>query len=177
MMVRVHVTKSEHVCRRLFSRTHKSPTQSYFDGCIAALQRRGQTPLSLLRRLRFAAILNFCLVGRDNVFTCTFDVDRRNPCFTGQDGLSERRRSCLCHASNNVYAIDMNSVSEDVMLRHLHRPPRLTVQTVIWSHSHIDHIGDMSKFPSTTELVVGAGTDLGTYPTFEDAQLVESDIS
>ncbi len=69
------------------------------------------------------------------------------------------------------------------------------IQTVIWryasicwrgivnansrcdSHSHIDHIVDMSKFPSTTELVVGAGTDLRTYPTFEDAQLVESDIS
>ncbi|KAF9029937.1 Metallo-hydrolase/oxidoreductase, partial [Hymenopellis radicata] len=51
------------------------------------------------------------------------------------------------------------------------------IQAVIWSHNHFDHIGDMSKFPSTTELVVGAGTNLKTYPTFKDAPLMESDTS
>ncbi|KAK0207449.1 hypothetical protein IW262DRAFT_1469550 [Armillaria fumosa] len=30
-----------------------------------------------------------------------------------------------------------------------------SVNAVIWSHTHFDHIGDISTFPSTTELVVG----------------------
>ncbi|KAK0184147.1 beta-lactamase-like protein [Armillaria mellea] len=50
-----------------------------------------------------------------------------------------------------------------------------SVNAVIWSHTHFDHIGDVSTFPSSTELVVGPGTDLRTYPEHEDAHLIESD--
>ncbi len=35
----------------------------------------------------------------------------------------------------------------------------------------------MATFPTTTELLVGQGTDLRTYPEFPDATLVESDIA
>ncbi|KAK0468557.1 beta-lactamase-like protein [Armillaria novae-zelandiae] len=52
-----------------------------------------------------------------------------------------------------------------------------SVNAVIWSHTHFDHIGDISTFPSTTELVVGPGTDLQTYPEHEDAHLIESDTA
>ncbi|KAH0337688.1 hypothetical protein KCU81_g7958, partial [Aureobasidium melanogenum] len=31
------------------------------------------------------------------------------------------------------------------------------VDTVIWSHPHLDHVGDISVFPQTTTLVVGKG--------------------
>lgn len=52
-----------------------------------------------------------------------------------------------------------------------------SVNAVIWSHTHFDHIGDISIFPSTTELVVGPGTDFRTHPEHEDAHLIESDIA
>ncbi|KAJ6458691.1 hypothetical protein DFH09DRAFT_1501139 [Mycena vulgaris] len=44
-----------------------------------------------------------------------------------------------------------------------------TIDKVIWSHSHFDHIGDMSKFPNTTGLVIGPGTDTSTFPEFPNA--------
>ncbi len=37
--------------------------------------------------------------------------------------------------------------------------------------------GDISTFPPSTELVVGPGTDLRTYPEHEDAHLIESDTA
>ncbi|KAJ7759168.1 beta-lactamase-like protein [Mycena metata] len=52
-----------------------------------------------------------------------------------------------------------------------------SIDTVIWSHSHFDHIGDMSKFPNTTGLVIGSETDTSTYPTFPNATLQESDFA
>ncbi|KAJ7748032.1 beta-lactamase-like protein [Mycena metata] len=52
-----------------------------------------------------------------------------------------------------------------------------SISTVIWSHAHFDHIGDMSKFPNTTGLVIGSETDTNTYPQFPAASLVESDFA
>ncbi|KAF9012852.1 Metallo-hydrolase/oxidoreductase [Hymenopellis radicata] len=52
-----------------------------------------------------------------------------------------------------------------------------SIDAVIWSHSHLDHTGDMSTLPPTTDLIVGAGTDLRTYPEYPDAVLIESDIA
>ncbi|KAJ3840967.1 beta-lactamase-like protein [Lentinula raphanica] len=51
------------------------------------------------------------------------------------------------------------------------------IDTVIWSHSHFDHTGDMSLFPSKTKLVVGKGTDRRTFPSVPDAMLLESDFA
>ncbi|KAF9030088.1 hypothetical protein BDZ89DRAFT_1245249 [Hymenopellis radicata] len=62
-------------------------------------------------------------------------------------------------------------VGENLTLRGL--SPK-DIDVVIWSHSHIDHIGDMALFP--TELIVGPGTGLRTYPTTPDATLIESDL-
>ncbi|KIK54099.1 hypothetical protein GYMLUDRAFT_88244 [Collybiopsis luxurians FD-317 M1] len=51
------------------------------------------------------------------------------------------------------------------------------IDTVIWSHSHFDHTGDMSLFPSTTKLLIGQGTDRRAFPTVPDAMLLESDFA
>ncbi|KAF8186580.1 beta-lactamase-like protein [Mycena galopus ATCC 62051] len=55
--------------------------------------------------------------------------------------------------------------------------PLRSVQTVIWSHAHIDHIGDMSKFPNTTGLVIGSETNTTTYPENANASLQVSDFA
>jgi hypothetical protein len=71
--------------------------------------------------------------------------------------------------------------------------PLDSIETVIWrlvmrrkswlfiyiffSHSHFDHIGDMSKFPNTTSLVVGPGTNRSLYPEFPDGALQASDFA
>ncbi|KAJ7151136.1 hypothetical protein C8R46DRAFT_1007946 [Mycena filopes] len=51
------------------------------------------------------------------------------------------------------------------------------VGAVIWSHSHVDHTGDMSKFPSTTELVFGKDTLTETYETNPRSTLLPSDLA
>ncbi|KAK0204446.1 hypothetical protein DFS33DRAFT_1382327 [Desarmillaria ectypa] len=40
----------------------------------------------------------------------------------------------------------------------------------------VETTGDMSEFPRTTELVVGPGSDLRTYPSDPNATLIESDL-
>lgn len=54
----------------------------------------------------------------------------------------------------------------------------LDVEAVIWSHNHFDHIGDVSQFPQTTELVVGPGVRAASWPGWprrEDAIVLDSD--
>ncbi|KAJ8096363.1 hypothetical protein AAF712_010643 [Marasmius tenuissimus] len=52
-----------------------------------------------------------------------------------------------------------------------------SIDTVIWSHTHLDHVGDFSKWPTSTKLVLGAGSDRRGYPTFPDALLLDSDFA
>ncbi|KAF7356473.1 Metallo-beta-lactamase superfamily protein [Mycena venus] len=52
-----------------------------------------------------------------------------------------------------------------------------SIDAVIWSHAHFDHIGDMSKFPNTTELIIGAETDTAIYPNSPNATLQASDLA
>lgn len=53
------------------------------------------------------------------------------------------------------------------------------IKAVIWSHNHFDHIGNVSTFPPSTELVVGPGvcaTSWPGWPRNPDAGLLDSDI-
>ncbi|KAL1988986.1 hypothetical protein VTN96DRAFT_5749 [Rasamsonia emersonii] len=58
--------------------------------------------------------------------------------------------------------------------------PLESVDSIIWSHWHFDHVGDPSTFPSSTSLVVGPGmpaAKLPAYPTNPDSTLLESDFA
>ncbi|KAJ6500612.1 hypothetical protein C8R45DRAFT_1122809 [Mycena sanguinolenta] len=55
--------------------------------------------------------------------------------------------------------------------------PLESIETVIWSHSHFDHISDMSLWPNTTNLVIGPGTNRSLYPEFPDGALQASDFA
>ncbi|KAK5655905.1 hypothetical protein OQA88_5444 [Cercophora sp. LCS_1] len=51
-----------------------------------------------------------------------------------------------------------------------------SIESVIWSHYHFDHIGDIGTFPLTTELVVGPGFSdayLPGYPTNPNSTLLD----
>ncbi|KAJ6597545.1 beta-lactamase-like protein [Mycena vulgaris] len=52
-----------------------------------------------------------------------------------------------------------------------------SIDAVIWSHAHFDHIGDMSKFPNTTDLVIGPETDTATFPETPTSTLQASDFA
>ncbi|KAF9267230.1 Metallo-hydrolase/oxidoreductase [Marasmius fiardii PR-910] len=52
-----------------------------------------------------------------------------------------------------------------------------SIEAVIWSHTHLDHTGDMSKWPSSTRLIIGPGSDRRGYPTVPDALLLDSDFA
>ncbi|KAJ7118808.1 hypothetical protein C8R44DRAFT_625159 [Mycena epipterygia] len=55
--------------------------------------------------------------------------------------------------------------------------PLNSIETIIWSHSHFDHIGDLSLWPNTTDLVIGPGTNRSLYPEFPDSALQASDFA
>ncbi|KAJ7654510.1 beta-lactamase-like protein [Mycena polygramma] len=55
--------------------------------------------------------------------------------------------------------------------------PLSSIDAVIWSHAHFDHIGDMSKFPNTTGLIIGSETDTATYPQSPNSSLQVSDFA
>jgi glyoxylase-like metal-dependent hydrolase (beta-lactamase superfamily II) len=46
--------------------------------------------------------------------------------------------------------------------------PLSSINSIIWSHHHVDHIGDPSLFPKSTSLVVGPGfkSNKKTYPGY-----------
>ncbi|KAL1736208.1 beta-lactamase-like protein [Schizophyllum commune] len=52
-----------------------------------------------------------------------------------------------------------------------------SIDTIIWSHAHMDHIGDTTRFPPSTDLVVGRGMQLKLYPDHPESGLLEKDIS
>ncbi|KAE9973626.1 hypothetical protein EG328_004297 [Venturia inaequalis] len=54
------------------------------------------------------------------------------------------------------------------------------LESVVWSHWHFDHIGDMSKFPPSVNIVVGPGFKenlLPGYPSNPESALLESDYT
>jgi glyoxylase-like metal-dependent hydrolase (beta-lactamase superfamily II) len=53
------------------------------------------------------------------------------------------------------------------------------VESVIWSHWHFDHIGNLSLFPPSTKIIVGPGftTLLPSYPSNPKSPLLESDYA
>ncbi|KAJ7064337.1 beta-lactamase-like protein [Mycena amicta] len=52
-----------------------------------------------------------------------------------------------------------------------------SIESVIWSHAHFDHTGDMSKFPNSTTLLIGSETNVSTYPANPDSFIQESDLA
>jgi len=61
-----------------------------------------------------------------------------------------------------------------------HGVPAESIEAIIWSHWHWDHIGDPSTFPSSTAVVVSPGfTEAFTpaYPTNPSAPIQESDLA
>ncbi|KAH8895940.1 hypothetical protein GQ53DRAFT_854224 [Thozetella sp. PMI_491] len=53
-----------------------------------------------------------------------------------------------------------------------------TAEAIIWSHHHLDHTGNPTGFPSTTDLIVGPGFKKTIHPGFpahQDGMVLESD--
>jgi hypothetical protein len=53
------------------------------------------------------------------------------------------------------------------------------IDAVIYSHHHFDHIGDMTTFPPSTELIIGPGfkaAHLPGYPENKESPLLQSDF-
>ncbi|OBT64379.1 hypothetical protein VE03_05757 [Pseudogymnoascus sp. 23342-1-I1] len=100
--------------------------------------------------------------------TILFDLGARKDFSTNAPALVQRLRS---FGINPTIEKDVAEILEEggMDLKH--------VDAVIWSHHHWDHTGDMSKFPPTTELVVGPGTSRmwPGYPANPESLLLESD--
>ncbi|KAJ4349493.1 uncharacterized protein N0V89_008109 [Didymosphaeria variabile] len=55
-----------------------------------------------------------------------------------------------------------------------------SIEAFIWSHAHVDHVGDPSTFPPSASLIVGPGIKdeyFPGYPTKPDAPVLESDFA
>ncbi|KAK0452796.1 beta-lactamase-like protein [Desarmillaria tabescens] len=112
-----------------------------------------------------------------------FDLGMR----TDQEGFSPAIQQMLKLWKSQGFEISADkSVSEKLQEGGVDSE---TINAVIWSHSHLDHcgillgsiiwslFGDMSKFPSSTELVIGPGMDTRTFPSTLDSSLLESDFA
>ncbi|KAF7323960.1 Metallo-beta-lactamase superfamily protein [Mycena kentingensis (nom. inval.)] len=54
---------------------------------------------------------------------------------------------------------------------------RESIKTVIWSHTHFDHIGDMTKLPASTNIVIHRDMELETWDKKPSSILLPSDIA
>ncbi|KAJ6590549.1 hypothetical protein DFH09DRAFT_1307097 [Mycena vulgaris] len=84
-------------------------------------------------------------------------------------------------AAVNAGAIAM-PVSRDIVEQLVDAGVTLdSISAVIWRrvrrHAHFDHTGDMSKFPSSTDLVFGQDTVKTTSASNPNSQLLESDLA
>ncbi|KAF7317228.1 Metallo-beta-lactamase superfamily protein [Mycena chlorophos] len=52
-----------------------------------------------------------------------------------------------------------------------------SIDTIIWSHTHFDHIGDMSKWPSRRNIIVSSQTNLTLFPDAQGSDLQASDLN
>ncbi|KAH0531138.1 hypothetical protein TsFJ059_000008 [Trichoderma semiorbis] len=54
------------------------------------------------------------------------------------------------------------------------------IEAIVWSHSHFDHAGDPSRFPPSTQLIVGPGVKASSwpgYPSNPDGVVLDSDAA
>ncbi|OAA59693.1 hypothetical protein SPI_05891 [Niveomyces insectorum RCEF 264] len=63
------------------------------------------------------------------------------------------------HSAGSGGAIDAPKDTSDILAEHGVDPD--SVEAVIWSHAHMDHIGNPARFGPATALVVGPGFDIG----------------
>ncbi|CAN9365873.1 unnamed protein product [Alternaria alternata] len=57
---------------------------------------------------------------------------------------------------------------------------RASIEALIWSHAHVDHVGDPSTFPSSATLIVGPGVKdeyFPGWPTKPDAPVLVTDFA
>lgn len=87
------------------------------------------------------------------------------------------RRTTKVHTEKNVSEI-LDSAEDwpdqEPAVRSKH------IEAVVWSHHHFDHIGDISTFPKSTDLVLGPGIKSlcwPAYPTNPDSLVLDADIA
>ncbi|RAL10207.1 MBL fold metallo-hydrolase [Aspergillus homomorphus CBS 101889] len=76
-----------------------------------------------------------------------------------------------------IFAVTVRKDVSDILTDH--SIPLDTIDAIIWSHTHFDHVGDTSTFPPSTSLVVGPGVtaaSLPAYPSNPASVLLESDF-
>ncbi|PYH90715.1 hypothetical protein BO71DRAFT_486897 [Aspergillus ellipticus CBS 707.79] len=80
--------------------------------------------------------------------------------------------------STGAFTLDIKKNVADILTDH--GVSLDTIDGIIWSHTHFDHIGDPSTFPSSTSLIVGPGFSaafLPAYPTNPSSQLLDTDFA
>ncbi|KAL4803594.1 metallo-beta-lactamase superfamily protein [Aspergillus unguis] len=80
----------------------------------------------------------------------------------------------MIEASNGIIDVPKD-VSDHLRDQNV---PLESINGIIWSHHHLDHVGDPSTFPSSTALIVGPGFKSAKktfpgYPTNPDARIAD----
>ncbi|KAH8824851.1 beta-lactamase-like protein [Flagelloscypha sp. PMI_526] len=128
-----------------------------------------------------SAFLQPVLPGRDNLLPASYSFLISNGNKKVLFDLGPRKDlENLSPISRGYTEIIKWNITKDITDRlHDAETPLDAINAVIFSHVHFDHVGDMSKFPSSTDLYIGPGTvrDIYSPDTNPNGTLLASDFA
>ncbi|KAH8834701.1 beta-lactamase-like protein [Flagelloscypha sp. PMI_526] len=114
-----------------------------------------------------AAFIQPVLPGRENVDGTTYSYlisnERKNKKILFDLGPRKDLENLSPAVKALLEGFEFNAPKDITELLHDAETPLDAINAVIFSHVHFDHVGDMSLFPSSTELVIGPGTVRDVY--------------
>ncbi|KAJ0115522.1 hypothetical protein J7T55_012802 [Diaporthe amygdali] len=132
-------------------------------------------PTSAAQKYTRLASYSFLIESRHRLQKVLFDLAFMKDLFTRMPPALKAMLGGGPNAVDPVMKIENLCDIPDTLRAHGH--DLAEISSIIWSHAHIDHVGDPSVFPPSTELVVGPGFKsnyIPGYPANPDGMVLDS---
>ncbi|KAF7300617.1 Metallo-beta-lactamase superfamily protein [Mycena chlorophos] len=92
-------------------------------------------------------------------------------------GLRKDLNNCAPSVAGVLQEFFPHTDEDIVDLMQAHGIDIDSIGAVVWSHSHVDHTGDVSRFPASTNVVVSKSLVMESYETNQSSTLLPSDLT